>query len=816
MYDPSKIEPKWQKKWQKDEAFKAEADDKKEKYYILDMFPYPSGSGLHVGHPEGYTATDIVSRYKRMSGLNVLHPMGWDAFGLPAENYAIKTGRHPDELTNENIQTFKKQIQSLGFSYDWDREINTSSPEYYRWTQWFFLFLYKNGLAYKRKAPVNWCGSCQTVLANEQVVEASCERCGNPIIKKELEQWFFKITDFIEDIVHEGRTTDGLLTGLNKIDWPHGTLEAQRNWIGKSEGLIFTAPVKDTSLTIQTFSAHFEACYADTFVVIAPDHPFLPELVKGTPDEKNVLAFSKELIRKRIERGFEEEKETEGIFTGRYIVDPLGNGELPIWVASFALADYGTGIIKCSAHDERDFAFAKKYKIKLKTILFPSDPKEREAVEKLETCYTDMQNGILTEPIEFKGQVAGTLREKIIEHCEERSYAKRSTSYRLRDWLVSRQRYWGAPIPIIYCDACGEVPVPEKDLPVILPDDVDFRPTGESPLHRSKKFQDVKCPNCNAPAKREADTMDTFVCSSWYMFRFADPQNKEVFAGKEALKAWCPVDLYVGGAEHTVLHLLYSRFFTKALHRYGYIDFDEPFLKLRHQGMILGEDGEKMSKSRGNVINPDDVVKKYGADTLRLYEMFMGPFEAVKPWSTKSIEGAFRFAQKVYRLVEEKEVTDDEPSEELNRLLHKTIKKVTEDTEKFAFNTAVSQMMILANEIQKEKKVSRPLMKQFILILSPYAPHLAEEVWEMLGNQKSLVYETWPTYDKELVIDQTFELIFSVNGKLRGKKEVPKDISQEDAIAAAHEDENVKRNLADKQILKEIYVPGKLVNIVVK
>lgn len=816
IYDPSKIEPKWQQYWKEHKTFQISDESKGEKYYVLDMFPYPSGSGLHVGHPEGYTATDIVSRFKRMKGMDVLHPMGWDAFGLPAENYAIKTKVHPNETTVNAIGRFGEQIRSIGFSYDWDREINTSAPDYYKWTQWFFLFLYENGLAYKKKAPVNWCESCKTVLANEQVIDGKCERSKDEVIKKELEQWFFKISDFIEDTEHEGRRTDGLLTGLTKIDWPHGTLAAQSNWIGKSEGLVFTAPVKDTDLTVQTFSAHFEAFYADTFVVIAPDHPFLPTLLEGVENKEEVLAFSKELIEKRIARGFEEEKEPEGIFTGRYIEDPIGNGDLPIWVASFALADYGTGIVKSSCHDERDFAFAKKYDIPLKPVLFPEDAEERKKVESLEVCFTDMKNGVLAEPKVFAGQKAGLNRDKIADYAIEKGFAERKTSYKLRDWLVSRQRYWGAPIPIIYCEDCGEQPVPKDQLPVLLPDDVDFMPTGESPLHSSKTFHEVECPKCSKAAKREADTMDTFVCSSWYMFRFADPKNESEFASKELLKKWCPVDLYVGGAEHTVLHLLYSRFFTKALHRHGYIDFDEPFMKLRHQGMILGEDNEKMSKSRGNVVNPDDVIKQYGADTLRVYEMFMGPFADMKPWSTKSIEGPFRFLQKVWKLVEEGEIVDEAPSENLNRLLHKTIKKVTEDIEEFRFNTAISQMMILANEILKEKKRSKAMMEQFTLILSPFAPHLCEELWEKLGHSETLAYETWPEYDEALTVDNTVEMVFMVNGKKRSSAEVAIGFSEDEAIEMAMADDNVSRNLEGKEVIKKIFVPNKLVNIVVK
>lgn len=831
MYDPSKIEPKWQQYWLKNKTFKAEADSKNPKYYALDMFPYPSGAGLHVGHPEGYLATDIVSRKRRMEGYNVLHPMGWDAFGLPAENYAIKTGIHPDQSTNQNIDNFRRQIQSIGFSYDWDREIGTCFPDYYKWTQWFFTFLYKNDLAYKKEAPVNWCESCKTVLANEQVVDGKCERCKNEVQKKKLSQWFFRITDFIEDRDNVDRKTDGLISGLKKIDWPESTLTNQYNWIGKSDGLIFTAPVKDMDLEIQTFSAHFEACYADTFVVIAPDHPLLPTLLEGLENKEEILKFCGQVLEKRMKRGFAEEKESEGIFTGRYIQDPLGNGDLPIWVASYALADYGTGIVKCSAHDERDFKFAKKYGLHLKPVLFPYDDSELEQqIRNLEVCYTDMQKGILKKPQEFHGRKAGDVRQEIIRHCEQRGFAKVKTSYRLRDWLVSRQRYWGAPIPVVYDDQGQDYVLPDDELPVNLPTDVDFRPTGESPLTHSESFHaqaDLEriekklkklgvLPADRKIVRRESDTMDTFVCSSWYMFRYADPKNDAEFASAQAMKKWSPVDLYVGGAEHTVLHLLYSRFFTKALHHHGYIDFDEPFMKLRHQGMILGEDGEKMSKSRGNVINPDDVIKGYGADTLRVYEMFMGPFEDSKPWSTSGIEGSFRFLQKVWRIFEEKELTEDEPGEELNRLLHKTIKKVTEDIENFKFNTAVSAMMVLANAMLHEKQVHRKVMEPFVLILSPFAPHLAEEIWNQLGQSETLAYEAWPEFDEALTVDNTFELIFSVNGKKRGSAKVSKSITKEEAIELAMEYENVQRNMEGKEVIKEIYVPGKLVNVVVR
>ena len=735
---------------------------------------------------------------------------------MPAENYAIKTKVHPEESTLKNIQTFKRQIQSLGFSYDWSREVTTCLPDYYKWTQWFFLFLYKNGLAYKKKAPVNWCDGCQTVLANEQVVDGLCERCDSKAVLKYLTQWFFKITDFIEDTEFDGRKTDGLLTGLGKIDWPNGTLVAQENWIGRSEGVNFKIKVKDLDIHWEAYDSVPQTHRAQTFIIVAPEHPDVPVLVKGTEHEKTVMKFVEKIKAQKMTKKFNIETDMQGIFTGRYADDPYGTGDLPIWVSSFVVMDYGTGVVGCSAHDERDFAFAKKYDIPLHPVMFPADPKEAEKVKNLEYCYYKAIEGILQEPEEFKGRKWGEVREDIIDFIVKKRVGERVTNYKIRDWLISRQRYWGAPIPIIYCDDCGEVPVPESDLPVTLPKDVDFVPTGESPLAVSKTFHDVTCPKCGKKARRESDTMDTFVCSSWYFFRFADPNSTQVFADAEKMKQWCPVDSYVGGAEHTVLHLLYARFFTKALHRHGYIDFDEPFLKLRHQGLILGEDGEKMSKSRGNVINPDDVVKRYGADTLRIYEMFMGPFKDMKPWSMKSIEGSFRFLQKVWRLIEEGEIVDEVPTEDLNRLLHKTIKKVGEDIKNFHFNTAISQMMILANEVMKEKKHARPLIESFVLILAPFAPHMCEELWEILGHSKTLTYEPWPVYDPEMIVDNTFELVFSVNGKVRGKKEVATDISKEDAIAIAMEDAGVKRNVAGKEILKTIYVPGKLVNVVVK
>lgn len=814
MYDPSKIEPKWQKYWLKNKTFKAKHDTKKQKYYILDMFPYPSGAGLHVGHPEGYTATDIVSRYKRMNGLNVLHPMGWDAFGLPAENYAIKTKVHPKKSTWKNIETFRGQIQSIGFSYDWDREINTASAEYYKWTQWFFLFLYKNGLAYKKDAPVNWCSGCKTVLANEQVVDDKCERCGSEIIQKQMSQWFFKITDFIEDSEYKGRKTDGLLSGLKKIDWPNGTLIGQENWIGKSKGINITYPIYGMNAEVSVFTTRPDTNFGATFIVAAPDSQFVSKYLDKFSKRKDVEKYIEKTKHKTELERISEGKKKTGVFTGLYAINHLTKKKMPIYVTDFVLANVGTGVVVgVPGHDLRDFEFAKAMDLEIIRVVVGPDGDDSE-ITKLGQVQEEAGTMINSDFLD--GEEIHTAKEKIMRYITERGWGEYVTNYKLRDWLVSRQRYWGAPIPIIYCDECGEVPVPEDQLPVELPDDVDFMPTGESPLTVSKSFHDVKCPKCGKKARRESDTMDTFVCSSWYMFRFSDPDNDKVFADKANLKQWCPVDLYVGGAEHTVLHLLYARFFTKALHRYGYIDFDEPFLKLRHQGLILGEDGEKMSKSRGNVINPDDVIKQYGADTLRIYEMFMGPFDALKPWSTKSIEGSFRFLQKVYRLAEETGVSDDKPDENINRAIHKTIKKVTDDIESFNFNTAISQMMIMANEMMKLKKIPREVMEKFILILAPFAPHLCEEVWGILGHKETLVYEEWPKYDPKLIVDKEFELVFAVNGKKRSAKNVPIGISEENAINSALEDESVKRNIEGKEIIKKIYVPNKLVNIVVR
>ncbi|MEK7103901.1 MAG: class I tRNA ligase family protein, partial [Patescibacteria group bacterium] len=651
-YEPNKIELKWQKYWEKKGLNNAEDFSNKAKFYCLDMFPYPSGAGLHVGHPKGYTATDIISRYKRMNGFNVLHPIGWDSFGLPAENYAIKTKVHPNENTHKNITHFKEQIKSLGFSYDWEREIDTSSLEYYKWTQWFFLFLYKNGWAYKAKAAVNWCSSCQTVLANEQAQDGKCDRCNSDVFQKDLEQWFFKITDF----------SDELLQGLDKIDWPEPIKIMQKNWIGKSEGHEIDFGIKNQEQKVKVFTTRIDTIFGCTYLVVAPEHDIILNLKLQILNIKEVEEYA-EKAKKKSERDRQSDvKDKTGVrLEGIVAINPANNKEIPIFVADYVLSGYGTGaIMAVPAHDARDFDFAKKYNL----------------------------------PIV---EVANSME------MAEKGIAKKKVNYKLRDWLVSRQRYWGAPIPIIYCDKCGQMAVPEKDLPVLLPTDVDFMPTGESPLTKSVEFHKVKCPKCNGPAKRESDTMDTFVCSSWYFFRYVSPQNKKEFADRKLIDYYLPVDLYVGGAEHAVLHLLYARFFAKALNKLGLIGFDEPFLKLRNVGLILVQGGVKMSKSKGNVINPDDIVKEYGADTLRIYEMFMGPFDQAIAWDTNSIKGARRFLDRVYGLNFKKQKTRNKQiiNHKLEKLLNKIIKKVGEDIEQMKFNTAISSLMILLNEMEK-------------------------------------------------------------------------------------------------------------------
>jgi leucyl-tRNA synthetase len=828
-YSPKTIEPKWQAQWEK---YGNSQSENGKKYYILDMFPYPSGDGLHAGHVENYTATDILARYMRMRGFDVMHPIGWDAFGLPAENFAIKTGTHPDEKTHQNIRNFVRQIKSLGISYDWDREIDTSSPEYYRWTQWMFLHLYEHGLAYRKKAHVNWCESCQTVLANEQAENGICERCKNTVIQKELEQWFFRITDFVEDSVAEdGGKVSGLLSGLEKIDWPESTKAAQRNWIGRSEGTIVQFPISNfqfpnksqnsisKSEYIEVFTTRVDTIFGCTYVVVAPEHRIIADCRSRIANFNEVEEYLEQTKKRSDIERTELNKEKTGVkLEGIETINPFTGEAVPVFVADYVLGSYGTGaVMAVPAHDTRDREFASKYQLPIKTSVLPSKRENQKGdTEPRGVREVFTEDGMLVNSGEFTDLSSAKAREKMAAWLEEKGLGGKTIKYKLRDWLISRQRYWGAPIPIISCDACGTVPVPESDLPVLLPTDVDFRPTGESPLVRSKSFHDVKCPKCGKPARRESDTMDTFVCSSWYYLRFADPNNKERFADSEKLEKFLPVDFYMGGAEHSVLHLLYARFLTKTLAKYGEIGFDEPFVKLRHQGMVLAEDGRKMSKSLGNVVNPDEIVGDFGADTLRLYEMFMGPLEDMKAWNTGSIIGSRRFLDKVWKL-HQKTVDSQQSAEnkKLESLLHQTIKKVTEDIENLRYNTAISALMILANAMEKEISLPLTMYRTSLVLLSPFAPHIAEELWHDLGNEKSIFLESWPEYDSEKIVDDTVTIAVSVNGKVRDTITVPRDISEEESRAMALASEKVRKYTEGKEPKKVIVVPGRIVNIVI-
>lgn len=796
MYDPQRIEKKWQDKWYSSDVFKADDFSDKPKKYILDMFPYPSGAGLHVGHPESYTATDILSRYYRMNGYNVLHPMGWDAFGLPAENHAIKTGVHPKVNTADNIENFRRQIKSLGFSYDWTREINTSSPEYYRWTQWWFQFLYKNGLAYKKSAKVNWCNKCQTVIANEQVINGNCERCDSPVIQKDLEQWFFKITEFAQD----------LIDGLEKIDWPESTKIQQLNWIGRSEGAEVIFKIGEEDLVVYTTRP--DTLFGVTYVVLAPEHQLLEKLASQITNWNEVKNYQELTKRKSDLQRTDLNKDKSGVrLEGVFAINPVNQEKLPVFIADYVLATYGTGaIMAVPAHDQRDWDFAKKYNLPMVEVLRSADGIEEAAWEADgEHINSGFLNGLNKEEA----------IKKINEFLENNNLGKAKVNFRLRDWLVSRQRYWGAPIPVIYCEKCGEQLVPEKDLPVLLPDDVDFRPTGESPLTRSESFHKVTCPKCGGAARRESDTMDTFVCSSWYYMRFVDPHNDQKIASVDLLKKWLPVDIYLGGAEHTVLHLLYARFFMKALQKYGDFnlshDYIEPFYKLRHQGMILGEDGNKMSKSKGNVINPDDVVNSYGADTLRLYEMFMGALEDVKPWNTKNILGVRRFLEKVWLLMER---VQDGDYPEVEKILHRTIKKVGDDILVLGFNTAISQMMIFVNAAKDG--LNKNQLERFLKILSPFAPHISEEMWSLLGHEDFIARAPWPNFEEAYLHDDTVTVGIQINGKVRDSVELDKNLSEAQVKDLVLAREKVQKWLDGKELQKFIYISGKIINIVVK
>lgn len=809
-YDFKTIEKKWQEKWAQEHLGRAKPANHLKKFYCLDMFPYPSGSGLHVGHWRGYVLSDIYARMKLLQGFNVLHPMGWDAFGLPAENDAIKRGIHPQQSTAHNISNFKRQLMQTGCLYDWSKELNTTDPSFYKWTQWIFLKMFKAGLAYEALMPINWCPSCLTGLANEEVINGACERCSTQVEQKNIRQWVLKITAYAEK----------LLNDLKKLDWPEKVKTMQRNWIGKSEGLIFTNPVKDSELVLETFSAHFESFKADTFLVIAPDHPLLDELIKDVDNREEIKKVCKRMIEERqLKR--HEAIEVEGIFTGKHTIDPVGNGHLPIWVANFAIADYGTGIIKCSAHDERDFAFAKKYNLPLKVVLVPEDPIVRQQVERLEICYTDMVNGILLEPKEFEGKRAGEVRKDIIKYCVDRGLARVHTSYRLRDWIFSRQRYWGEPIPLIHCERCGIVPVPEDQLPVTLPDIEKYQPTGtgESPLADVEQWINTPCPQCGGSATRETNTMPQWAGSSWYFLRYPDPHLKDKPFDQKDMHYWLPVDLYVGGIEHAILHLLYARFYVKVLHDLGYLTFDEPFLQLFNQGMItryseITGHVEKMSKSKGNVVNPDQIVDEYGSDALRMYMLFMGPPELDCEWQDSGLEGIKRFLNRVWNFLTDPASITQEQSLQATKRFHRFLKEYEERIVHFKPNTAVSAAMEFFNDvISQGLTFDRKTIQQLLSALSIMIPFMAAELLQRLctiGIQEC----TWPTFDAELAQAEYLEIVVQINGKTRSAFKSYKDANQEEILKEARVVAN--RWLADKKIIKEIYVPGKLVNFVIK
>ncbi|SJN18605.1 Leucyl-tRNA synthetase [Marinilactibacillus psychrotolerans 42ea] len=801
-FNHKSIEKKWQAFWINNHTFKTTEEDNKENFYALDMFPYPSGQGLHVGHPEGYTATDIISRMKRAQGYNVLHPMGWDAFGLPAEQYALDTGNDPAEFTEKNIQTFKRQINSLGFSYDWEREINTTDPDYYKWTQWIFIKLYEKGLAYEAEVPVNWCPALGTVLANEEVIDGKSERGGHPVYRKPMKQWMLKITAY----------ADRLLEDLEEVDWPEHIKDMQRNWIGKSEGANVLFQIKDTELEFTVFTTRPDTLFGATYAVLAPESELI-EQITSEDQKEAVETYIKEVsVKSDLERT-DLNKDKTGVFTGAYAINPVTGKEMPIWIADYVLASYGTGsIMAVPAHDERDWDFAKKYNLEIIPVL--------EGGNVQEAAFTEDGPHIHSEFLDRLNKEEAI--SEIIAYLEEKQVGERKTTYRLRDWLFARQRYWGEPIPVIHWEDGTTTTVPESELPIELPKTDEIKPsgTGESPLAVIEDWVNVIDPETGKKGKRDTNTMPQWAGSSWYFLRFIDPENSEQLADPEKLKKWLPVDLYIGGAEHAVLHLLYARFWHKFLYDLGVVPTKEPFERLYNQGMILGENNEKMSKSKGNVVNPDDVVEEFGADTLRVYEMFMGPLDAAIAWSTDGLEGSRKFLDRVWRLLIDEEdrlrdriTTINDGS--LDVVYHQTVKKVTQDFENLQFNTGISQLMVFVNAAYKAEGLPVDYIKGFLKMLAPIAPHLGEELWSRVSQTgQSIAYETWPTYDAAKLVTDEVEVVFQINGKIRGKATASKDISKEELEKMAMENGNIKEHLEGKTVRKVIVVPGKLVNIV--
>ena len=802
LYNHKVVEPKWQKVWDDEKAFAATDDYSKPKYYALVEFPYPSGQGLHVGHPRPYTALDIVARKRRMQGYNVLYPMGWDAFGLPTENYAIKNKIHPRIVTENNVARFKAQLHSLGYSFDWDREINTTDPKYYKWTQWIFLKLFKAGLAYKKEMPINWCTSCKVGLANEEVVNGVCERCGSEVVRKVKSEWMLKITEY----------ADKLIEGLNDVDYIERVKVQQKNWIGRSTGAEVDFSIKGKDEKLRIYTTRCDTLFGVTYMVVSPEHPYLDQFKDEIKNWDEIEAYREQASKKSDFERAELAKDKTGVqIDGLTAVNPVNGKEVPIWVSDYVLMSYGTGaIMAVPAHDERDWEFAKKFNLPIIQVV----AKNGEEVDVNEAAFTDVATGVLINSDFLNGLEVKDAKEKMIAFLEENKLGTAKTNYKLRDWVFSRQRYWGEPIPIVFCEKCGYVPIDESELPLLLPEVDSYMPTdnGESPLAAMTEWVNTTCPCCGGPAKRETDTMPQWAGSSWYFLRYTDPNNDEALASPEALKYWMPVDWYNGGMEHTTLHLLYSRFWHKFLYDEGVVNTPEPYQKRTSHGMILGENGEKMSKSRGNVVNPDDIVNEYGADTLRTYEMFIGAFDLAATWSEEGVKGCRRFLERVWKLQDL--MTDEEGySKDLETKMHQTIKKVSTDFENLKYNTAIAAMMALINDFYKKNAITKGEFKTLITLLNPVAPHITEELWENAGFEGRVYQTAWPAYDEAKTVESSVEIALQINGKIRGTLMIDKDAAKDDVIAKA------KEELADKltgNIVKEIYVPGRIVNIVMK
>ncbi|VYT94746.1 Leucine--tRNA ligase [Finegoldia magna] len=799
-YNPNSIEKKWQKYWEENKTFKTSDDKSKEKFYALVEFPYPSGQGLHVGHPRPYTALDIVSRKRRMQGYNVLYPMGWDAFGLPTENFAIKNKIRPEIVTENNIKNFKRQMQSIGFSFDWDREINTTDPDYYKWTQWIFIQMFKKGLAYKKEMPINWCPSCKTGLANEEVINGHCERCGGEVIRKVKNQWMLKITEY----------ADRLIDDLKDVDYLDRIKSQQINWIGRSYGAEIKFPLKEVDEKITVFTTRADTIFGATYMVISVDHPLIEKYSDQIKNIEEIRSYRQEVAKKsELERTDLSKEKTGYKIDGLTAINPLTNKDIPVYVSDYVLMTYGTGaIMAVPAHDDRDYEFAKKFNIEMIPVIEGSDIEN--------SAFTETNEGNLINSGFLNGLSVDEAKEKMYEYIEEKEIGHKKTNYKLRDWVFSRQRYWGEPIPLVYCEHCGWVPLEEKDLPLVLPKVDNYEPTdnGESPLSNIDEFVHTKCPKCGRDAVRETDTMPQWAGSSWYYLRYTDPHNDEAIASKENLDYYVPVDWYNGGMEHTTLHLLYSRFWHKFLYDIGVVPTKEPYMKRTSHGMILGDNNEKMSKSRGNVVNPDDIVRDFGADTLRCYEMFIGDFEKSAPWSENGVKGCRKFLDKVWRTQEL--VDEDSNFEKMETLTHQTIKKVSEDYENLKFNTAIAQLMTLLNEFNNLDKISKEQYKIFLILLNPVCPHITEEIWQRMGYEGYVHEASWPEYDESKTILDVIELPIQVNGKLRTTVEIGRDASEDEVFEKAIKDDVVAKYLENKNVVKKIYVKGRIFNIIVK